>query len=113
MAVAYFMAHAGQSFSRFQNGGKSAVLFCFIFLYLVFAGPGAAAVDNLRASGTRSHAAGGLAEIAVPRPSPAHSGRGGSPGLDVSFQQVVHPVLREEAGVAKQQHSLGGPDEHP
>jgi O-phosphoseryl-tRNA(Cys) synthetase len=33
--------------------------------------------------------------------------------LDVSFQQVVHPVLREEAGVAKQQHSLGGPDEHP
>lgn len=48
MAVAYFMAHAGQSFFPLQNGGESAVLFCFIFLYLVFAGPGAAAVDNLR-----------------------------------------------------------------
>jgi putative oxidoreductase len=29
------------------NGGESAVLFCFTFLYLVFAGPGAFAVDNL------------------------------------------------------------------
>ena len=48
MAVAYFMAHAGQSFFPLQNGGESAVLFCFIFLYLVFAGPGALAVDNLR-----------------------------------------------------------------
>jgi putative oxidoreductase len=48
MAVAYFMAHAGQSFFPLQNGGESAVLFCFFFLYLVFAGPGAAAVDNLR-----------------------------------------------------------------
>src|SRR3954464_14822620 len=31
--------------------------------------------------------------------------------LAVSFQQVVHPVLSEEAGVAKLQHLLGGPDE--
>lgn len=29
------------------NGGESAVLFCFTFLYLVFAGPGAFAVDNM------------------------------------------------------------------
>jgi putative oxidoreductase len=29
------------------NGGESAVLFCFTFLYLVFAGPGAFAVDSL------------------------------------------------------------------
>jgi putative oxidoreductase len=29
------------------NGGESAVLFCFTFLYLVFAGPGAFAIDNL------------------------------------------------------------------
>lgn len=48
MAVAYFMAHAGQSFFPLQNGGESAVLFCFFFLYLVFAGPGALAIDNLR-----------------------------------------------------------------
>jgi len=59
MAVAYFMAHAGQSFFPLQNGGESAVLFCFVFLYLVFAGPGAAAVDNLRRGG------------ALPAPSPA------------------------------------------
>ena len=32
-------------------------------------------------------------------------------GLAVSFHQVVHPVLSEEAGVAKLQHLLGGPDE--
>jgi hypothetical protein len=31
--------------------------------------------------------------------------------LDVSFHQVVHPVLSEEVGVAKLQHFLGGPDE--
>jgi putative oxidoreductase len=48
MAVAYFMAHAGQAFVPAQNGGEPAVLFCFVFLYLVFAGPGALAVDNLR-----------------------------------------------------------------
>ena len=53
MAVAYFMAHAGQSFFPLQSGGESAVLFCFFFLYLVFAGPGAAALDNLRAGGAR------------------------------------------------------------
>jgi putative oxidoreductase len=50
MAVAYIMAHACQSFFPLQNGGESAVLFCFIFLYLVFAGPGAAALDNARGS---------------------------------------------------------------
>src|SRR5215212_5625034 len=31
--------------------------------------------------------------------------------LGVSFHQVVHPVLSEEAGVAKLQYFLGGPDE--
>jgi putative oxidoreductase len=30
-----------------SNGGEGAVLYCFTFLYLVFAGPGAFAVDNL------------------------------------------------------------------
>jgi putative oxidoreductase len=28
------------------NGGEPAVLFCFVFLYLVFAGPGAWALDK-------------------------------------------------------------------
>lgn len=48
MAVAYFMAHAPQGFHPIQNGGELAVLFCFIFFYLVFAGPGAWSMDGAR-----------------------------------------------------------------
>jgi putative oxidoreductase len=49
MAVAYFMAHASQGhvLSPLLNQGELAVLFCFVFLYLVFAGPGAWSVDGL------------------------------------------------------------------
>ncbi len=47
-AVAYFMAHAPQSFFPINNSGDAAVLFCFIFLYLTAAGPGAFALDNRR-----------------------------------------------------------------
>jgi putative oxidoreductase len=50
MAVAYFMAHAPHSFFPIINQGESAVLFCFIFLYLVFAGPGAWSLDGRTAS---------------------------------------------------------------
>ena len=46
MAVAYFMAHAPQSFWPIANQGETAVLFSFIFLYLFFAGPGAWSVDR-------------------------------------------------------------------
>lgn len=45
MAFAYFMRHAPQSFFPAQNGGVSAILFCFAFLYLFFAGPGPLSVD--------------------------------------------------------------------
>ena len=48
MAVAYWMAHGPRSFFPVLNGGDAAILFCFIFLYLVFAGPGAFALDNRR-----------------------------------------------------------------
>ena len=48
MAVAYFMAHAPQSFWPGLNGGDASILFCFIFLYLVCAGGGAWSVDALR-----------------------------------------------------------------
>lgn len=48
MAVAYFMAHAPQSFWPLLNGGESAILFCFVFLYIALAGPGAWAVDSSR-----------------------------------------------------------------
>lgn len=45
MAFAYFIAHAPKSFFPVQNGGTEAVLFCFVFLYFVFAGPGPLSVD--------------------------------------------------------------------
>ena len=47
MAVAYFMAHAPQGFYPALNMGEAAVLYCFIFLYLVFAGPGPWSLDAL------------------------------------------------------------------
>jgi putative oxidoreductase len=48
MAAAYFMAHAPQSFFPVLNGGDAAILFCFVFLYLVFAGPGPWSLDASR-----------------------------------------------------------------
>ncbi|MER9598488.1 MULTISPECIES: DoxX family protein [unclassified Mesorhizobium] len=50
MAIAYFIAHVPQGFFPVNNGGDSAISFCFIFLYLVFAGPGALALDNRRSA---------------------------------------------------------------
>lgn len=47
MAVAYFMAHATKSFFPIVNGGDGAILFCFVFLYLAFAGGGAWSLDAI------------------------------------------------------------------
>jgi putative oxidoreductase len=51
MAVAYWYAHAPQGFFPVNNGGDAAILYCFVFLYLVFAGPGAWSVDGIRSRG--------------------------------------------------------------
>lgn len=48
MAIAYFMAHYPRDFFPVNNSGDAAISFCFIFLYLVFAGAGAFALDNRR-----------------------------------------------------------------
>jgi putative oxidoreductase len=48
MAFAYWMAHAPKSIYPALNGGDAAILYCFIFLYLVAAGPGAFSVDESR-----------------------------------------------------------------
>ena len=48
MAVAYWMAHAPASFFPINNGGEAAVLFCFAFLYFLFAGPGTLSIDHAR-----------------------------------------------------------------
>ncbi len=47
MASAYFIGHASKSFFPAQNGGVAAILFCFVFLYLVAAGAGPFSIDNL------------------------------------------------------------------
>lgn len=51
MASAYFIAHAPQSFFPVLNGGDAAILYCFVFLYIFFAGPGPWSVDAVRAKG--------------------------------------------------------------
>jgi putative oxidoreductase len=45
MAAAYFLGHFPHSPWPAINGGDAAVLFCFIFLYLAFAGGGEWSVD--------------------------------------------------------------------
>ncbi len=46
-AFAYFVGHARKDFYPVLNGGEAAVLFCFIFLYFTFAGPGPISLDAL------------------------------------------------------------------
>ena len=46
MAVAYWMVHAPMGFWPVANFGDAAVLFCFVFGYLVFAGPGAWSINK-------------------------------------------------------------------
>ena len=45
MAVAYFQFHQPAAFWPASNGGTPAVLYCFFYLYLVAAGPGAWSLD--------------------------------------------------------------------
>ncbi|SER31072.1 DoxX family protein [Sphingobium sp. YR768] len=48
MAVAYFMVHLPMGFYPVLNMGELAILFCFNFLYLAFAGAGAWSIDAKR-----------------------------------------------------------------
>lgn len=48
MAVAYWMVHASKNFFPALNGGDAAILFCFVFLFLVAAGGGAWSIDRAR-----------------------------------------------------------------
>jgi putative oxidoreductase len=47
MAVAYWFYHAPRSVFPAINGGDAAILFCFVFLYIFAAGPGALSLDGL------------------------------------------------------------------
>jgi len=52
MAIGYFMFHFPQGFWPIVNKGEAAILFCFIFLYLAAAGPGAWSIDGVRTRST-------------------------------------------------------------
>jgi putative oxidoreductase len=47
MAIAYFLSHAPRGFFPILNNGDGAILYCFVFLYLVFAGAGPWSLDAL------------------------------------------------------------------
>ena len=55
MAAAYFIAHAPKSLFPALNGGDAAILFCFVFLYIAFAGPGPLSVDAQMRRGTDTY----------------------------------------------------------
>lgn len=54
MAVAYWTFHAPQNPFPVNNGGDAAILYCFVFLYLVFAGPGPWSLDAARIGRARA-----------------------------------------------------------
>jgi putative oxidoreductase len=53
MAIGYFMMHFPQGFWPVVNKGEAAILFCFVFLYLASAGPGAWSIDEARTRNAR------------------------------------------------------------
>lgn len=55
MAWAYFQGHAPTSFWPTINFGIPAILYCFLFLYMMVAGPGAWSIDGMIARGHREH----------------------------------------------------------
>ena len=54
MAFAYFIGHAHQGFFPILNRGELAALYCFLFLYFVFSGPGAWSVDGMMGKTART-----------------------------------------------------------
>ncbi len=47
MAFAYFISHAPNSFFPILNRGDASILYCFLFLYIAFAGGGPWSLDAL------------------------------------------------------------------
>jgi putative oxidoreductase len=47
MAVAYFMVHWPNNFFPIINRGEAAVLYCFVFLFMIFYGSGRFSLDAL------------------------------------------------------------------
>ena len=47
MAIAYWTVHHPGNPYPVNNGGDAAILYCFVFLYLVFAGAGPISIDAM------------------------------------------------------------------
>ncbi|MEU2158161.1 DoxX family protein [Streptomyces sp. NPDC019396] len=47
MAYAYFSVHQSAALFPIQNNGELSAVYCWVFLLLVFTGPGALALDGL------------------------------------------------------------------
>jgi putative oxidoreductase len=47
MAVAYFKAHAPQSFWPIENQGELTVVYCFLFLFMAAYGGGSISLDRM------------------------------------------------------------------
>ena len=47
MAFAYWIGHAPRAFWPVDNGGDAAILYCFVFLYILCAGPGQWSLDAM------------------------------------------------------------------
>jgi putative oxidoreductase len=75
MAVAYFKVHIHRSFFPINNRGDNVVLFCFVMLFLAFAGGGVWAIDYWLANRRRSAPAQLplRARSGRPAPSPARA----------------------------------------
>jgi putative oxidoreductase len=56
MAFAYFIGHASKGFWPVNTMGDAAILYCFLFLYFVFSGPGAFSLDAARDRAARNAA---------------------------------------------------------
>ena len=54
MAFAYWLGHAPRGAFPVLNGGDAAILYCFVFFYLAFAGGGPWSLDALRSGKERS-----------------------------------------------------------
>ena len=67
MAVAYFTRWAPRGIWPINNGGEEAVVFCFVFLWLVTAGPGPWSLDHL-IQGRRKSLSNGLGVARSPEP---------------------------------------------
>jgi len=49
-SVATFVAVAVEQRAELRDRGEAAILFCFVFLYIAAAGPGAWAIDSRRSA---------------------------------------------------------------